>query len=155
MASETLRQRLWLGSIRDRLDGVRSINVCLQRVPRRRELHISLSLTGLREGSDSPKMRRQIRSMVSAVKTLDERLQRGQPTLIHCFAGISRAPAVVSTWIAWRRGWSLDRAYHDKDVPSVQNCSHDRGTPETAMTRLPESYPEAWSVQHLNPRLGN
>ena len=42
---------------------------------------------------------------------VEEARSRSMPVLVHCFAGVSRSPAVVIAYLMATKGWDLEEAH--------------------------------------------
>lgn len=59
--------------------------------------------------------------LAAAVGALDEMLRSEHVVYLHCTAGAGRAPATAIAYLAWCRGWSIDRAH--SFVTERRTCS--------------------------------
>eukprot|EP00741_Cyanophora_paradoxa_P003495 tig00000711_g3394.t1 len=52
-----------------------------------------------------------LRKLGEAVRLLDRLVREGHKVFVHCTAGISRAPAIVLSYLVWCRGYKPDGAF--------------------------------------------
>lgn len=57
----------------------------------------------------------------AAARALHRLISTGHTTYVHCTLGVGRAPSVVIAYLAWYRGWALDRAWYR--VKELRDCA--------------------------------
>jgi len=60
------------------------------------------------------------RKLTACVEALDDLVKQGHTVYVHCTAGVTRSPTVVTAYLCWRLKWPLDDALNH--VRAVRNC---------------------------------
>ncbi len=60
------------------------------------------------------------RKLSTCVDVLDDLLRRGHKVYVHCTAGVTRSPTVVTAYLHWRLGWNLEEAFDH--VQRLRRC---------------------------------
>ena len=60
------------------------------------------------------------RKLSTCVEVLDDLLSKGHTVYVHCTAGVTRSPTVVTAYLHWRLGWNLEEAFDH--VQRLRRC---------------------------------
>lgn len=106
---------LWIGSLADSKDrefvdseGIRLIVNCTYNLPRHFKGEVAYVTVPVRDNRiDVPKMSRHLPEAVAAIQ---KHRRRGDPVLIHCFAGISRSATVCAAYLMAEKDLTVPEA---------------------------------------------